>query len=1339
MKVSCPSCRSTLSIDDKKVPATGARIKCPTCQNIFPVKPAGSVPLPGAAAAPGVPLPGSAAPTATVPLPGAASTAPAGSPSRPRFDWQDEPTRAGAQPQRWQEDPTRAVPLPGAAAPFGSDEPTRIGPASGAVPLPGTAQNPAFEPPRASSAAVPLPGTTKTPAFEPPRASSTAAVPLPGTTKTPAFEPPRAGPAAVPLPGSASAPDFVPGPARAEAAVPLPGAASRGARSAASAVPLPGAAFAPEPEETHVTSGSASGQRAVPLPGSADDELEFDVSSPSASSISLPPPPSFDFEVPSPASEEEEPPREPPGFDFSAPADPAPGAFDFSAPESLGFETSPPLPSSSAPSAFDGPPMGFGEVDLGGGGGASPGQDLEFDPTGGPSAHEELEADLNAPLPAAATPVGPVDGLEMLSFIDDTAQEAGVRRAEPSGVRRFHVKRRSGKVFGPFEEAVIVKMLEDGQLLGNEEVSLDAESWQPVGSEPAFQPVIARLMEGPSSATAATATPAPSDDRPRGPSMERLKQLYEGRMAAVAVVQSKEPVPFKKRLPYIAAGAAVLAMITAGVMVGVSTPYGYFGLKLLFPAKVRTDTREAGYLDAARQGLLADTWRGLTGARDSANQALAIKEFPEARAIWSQAVFALKRKYGKASAEDLAKATSELQNIKLLGEKHPEVLKAFASEALARRSSDEALGFLGDALARDSGDLEAAFLRAEAYLQKKQPGQAKSEYEQLLKKRPKSARALHALGLLHRTQSELDEATESFEAALEADPAHLASAIELAELAIVSHRDVAKGASLLAPVLEDKAKATLAPAEAAKALALEAEALVVQGKLAQAVPLFEAALKADASNGFTQARLGNVYLQLHEADKAAPLLKQAVASSPESLDYAESYLSALIALGKMDEAQKVVQSVTSRFPGNAMLAYLSGRVAEAIDNAKEAEASYRRAIAADPKLTDAYLYLARLHIRFRRFGEAKPVLESGLEQAPENASLKVGMGELAFHERDLDRAQQELQGALELDPTLAAAHLGASKVYLERGKLDLAASAVGRALELDPRLPGGRLQHGVVLWKLGRLEEAVEALENALKDDDRDLQVKVTLGAVELDRGDFKKARAYLAQALASNASDADANFYLARVEHAESHSSQAIDSMKRALDFNAKNPVYHYWMGRILSDARKGDDALAEWKRALELDPTYADALEVLGRAYFERNELRKAVKNYQQALASDPGRNAVQVAIGDVQMKMDDWDGAIASYTKALDRDPTVSGVHYQMGLAYEEKRQPKKAIESYLRAVQVEANAADPWRQLGWLYKGQGKKKEALAAFRKYLASRPEAEDKKQIEDELYFLEH
>ena len=38
MKVACPSCKANLNIDDKKIPAGGARIKCPTCQHVFPVK-----------------------------------------------------------------------------------------------------------------------------------------------------------------------------------------------------------------------------------------------------------------------------------------------------------------------------------------------------------------------------------------------------------------------------------------------------------------------------------------------------------------------------------------------------------------------------------------------------------------------------------------------------------------------------------------------------------------------------------------------------------------------------------------------------------------------------------------------------------------------------------------------------------------------------------------------------------------------------------------------------------------------------------------------------------------------------------------------------------------------------------------------------------------------------------------------------------------------------------------------------------------------------------------------------------------------------------------------------
>ena len=129
------------------------------------------------------------------------------------------------------------------------------------------------------------------------------------------------------------------------------------------------------------------------------------------------------------------------------------------------------------------------------------------DPVGGRipvHLHDDLEADLSAPLPPLTNP-GTADGLEMLSFIDDAAKDSGANKAK-SNVRRFHVRRRSGKVFGPFEEGVVVKMLEDGQLLGNEDVSTDADTWTPIGTVATFAAAIQKLMEGPGTPAVAAAT-----------------------------------------------------------------------------------------------------------------------------------------------------------------------------------------------------------------------------------------------------------------------------------------------------------------------------------------------------------------------------------------------------------------------------------------------------------------------------------------------------------------------------------------------------------------------------------------------------------------------------------------------------------------------------------------------------------------------------------------------------------------------------------------------------------------------------------------------------------------
>jgi cellulose synthase operon protein C len=1306
MKVACPSCQTNLNVDEKKIPSGGARIRCPSCKDIFPVRPgdvaaprpattSGAVPLPGTSGlSPGIPLPGavgaSAPSTERIPLPGSSD-----------FDIPDD----------WDKVPTRVGPVP-------AELTVPSGPASAAIPLPG-------------STAAASPGA---------RSSQSGVVPLPG---------------AAPLTSSGVR-------SSQSGVVPLPGAApltSSGVRSSQSGVvPLPGAAPL-----------TSSGVRAAHFDGGGVNFDDFAAPNETLTEddpFSQPAPPKFGFSAlesvspsdlltgPSgaaaavPAAEESD-------FSFGAPAVPQRGS-------SPGF--APPFdapPMSAVPTGFDfdaGPKDGGSAVfDFGPPPEAAPPQYGEFDLQNDarefvPPQHQgddSLEADLSQslPPPSSESQMQGADGLEMLRFVDEAASASQIS-AQPAGqLRRFHVRRRSGKVFGPFEEAVIVKMLEEGQLLGNEDVSLDSEQWQPLssmaefaGKAPPKEGVIAaeRKSSLPSQTGAARPVPVVNASASSGASMEKLKALYDGRMAAVAVVEGKESVSFKKRIPLIAGGAALAAVLAAGIGIGLTTPYGYFGIKKLFPAKIKTDTREFVYLQQARQGLLQGTYKGHTDALALSAQTLSIKEYPEARAVWMQAAFALQRKYAQSKPE-FQTAPGYFGDLAVLGETHPELLKAKVQEALLAKNADGALAAVDQALAneRNQNDLELNFLRAEAYLAKKQSGPAQTEYEAVVKKQPQNARALSALGSLLRQQNKVDDSIAKYEEAFKADPKHVAAGVELAELLILEKKLPAPAKEALDQVLADGVKANLSPFEHGKALALQGELLVAEQKLTAAVPLFEEALKVDKTNPFAKVRLGSAYLALSKPEQALPLLKDAVTANADRLDYTEKYLATLIALGKMDEANTTVQSANARFPGNARIAYFSGRVADALDKAKEAEDAFKRSLAADPTNVDAHLHLARLYMRFRRFAEAKPELEKGIEKAPNSAGLRVGMGELALFERDFPRADKEFKKSIELDSNLADGPLGLSRVALEQQKYELALVQIDRALELNPRIAGGRLQRGAVLWKLGRLDESLRELDQAKIDEPRNVQATVTQGAVAFEKGDFPKALDALTQALSSNPSHPDANFFMGRLKNAKQEHTQAIESMRRAIDFNGKSPLYHYWMGRLYQDARKIGEAVEEWKTALQLDSKYADAHEAMGKMYFDQGQQAKAIAEFEQVLAVEPSRNAVRALIGDALMKNENWDKAIGSYAEALAADPDLKTVYAKLALAYEEKKNYAKAIEWYTKSTEREPGNAEPWRQLGWMYKESKRKVEAMAAFSKYLELKPNADDRKEISDEVYYL--
>ncbi len=75
---------------------------------------------------------------------------------------------------------------------------------------------------------------------------------------------------------------------------------------------------------------------------------------------------------------------------------------------------------------------------------------------------------------------------------------------------KYYLRRRTGKVFGPFLEKAIASMLEQGKLEGDEDLSLDGQSWQPLGFVPALAPY-ARAKSAPAPRAAAPGADAGVD------------------------------------------------------------------------------------------------------------------------------------------------------------------------------------------------------------------------------------------------------------------------------------------------------------------------------------------------------------------------------------------------------------------------------------------------------------------------------------------------------------------------------------------------------------------------------------------------------------------------------------------------------------------------------------------------------------------------------------------------------------------------------------------------------------------------------------------------------------
>ncbi|MEM7084346.1 MAG: sulfotransferase [Pseudomonadota bacterium] len=263
---------------------------------------------------------------------------------------------------------------------------------------------------------------------------------------------------------------------------------------------------------------------------------------------------------------------------------------------------------------------------------------------------------------------------------------------------------------------------------------------------------------------------------------------------------------------------------------------------------------------------------------------------------------------------------------------------------------------------------------------------------------------------------------------------------------------------------------TLAPS--AEYFANLGGALLAASKPKEAVDAFEAALERVADRPQTLAGLASARLQCGDREQAISLYRRAVKLDPQQPAIAHNLALALLADGRLTDAQRVTDNAIAACSPNddqllAALHLASGNARVGLGDYQRAMDSFQTVIDLAPNSPFGYHSLANMH---RELGDADLAArhyETAIRLAPTIADGHVSLGVLKQEQGDMDGAQACFKNALKRQPS----HGKAIRllVGVSRDEPSEAERTAMRTFAADVRLPAS--DRAQIHFALGRIGE----------------------------------------------------------------------------------------------------------------------------------------------------------------------------------------------------------------------------------------------------------------------------
>ena len=480
-----------------------------------------------------------------------------------------------------------------------------------------------------------------------------------------------------------------------------------------------------------------------------------------------------------------------------------------------------------------------------------------------------------------------------------------------------------------------------------------------------------------------------------------------------------------------------------------------------------------------------------------------------------------------------------------------------------------------------------------------------------------------------------------------------------------------------------------------------------EGQIARAKQLFDGLPKAagDADQAFLH---GEIALRAGDPKAAIAAWKQAlsVQKSPRS---AFGLARASYAAGDATAAAAAAKQTLTQNPEHVGARILLARIGSATRSGEAEALALLGAVTKDPsaasqdELVNAQTLLGDIHLARSRMSLAEAAYSEALKINPKAARALNGLGDALYRAGRFSEAQARFEASTQADPDDLSAKIGVAKAKLALERVEDASQNLKKLRDTYPQSLAVAYWYGRALEAAGNRTAAEATYRSALKAPSADPQtvdLYIALALLLSQQGQNDEAQKTLADARAKLPDVAGIHKALGDVLLSQGRYPQATAEFRQALELDGEDLGARFRLGVAQRRDTKFEDASKTFDEVAAVDKDYPGLALERGLLFEASGHTEDALKEYESALAKAPKDPDLMLRVGCGKVSAGRAKQAEELLRKVLSERPNSAETNHCLGRALLlEGTRLAEALRLLERAVELDANRAEYQLYAGW----------------------------------------